>query len=164
MLGRETAIERIVWEDDWPYVLEGKKIRTMIEAPSGTQQIHPKKSSLEYRFDGGELSKDFQSLRIPIGEEWCSLSARKGYLRLIGKESLNSFNQQSLIARRVQHFTIEVETQVDFNPENLMQLAGLVFLLQYWTLSLCEYYSKLCRNKKIPQCHFVRQLSHAVSR
>ena len=66
-------------------------------------------------------------MRIPIGEGWCSLSARKGYLRLIGKESLNSFNQQSLIARRVQHFTIEVETQVDFNPQNLLQLAGLVF-------------------------------------
>ena len=127
VLGRETAIERIVWKNDWPYVLEGKKIRTMIEAPSVAQQIHSKKSSLEYRFDGGELSKDFQSLRIPMNEEWCSLSARKGYLRLIGKESLNSFNQQSLIARRVQHFTIEVETQVDFNPQNLMQLAGLVF-------------------------------------
>ena len=26
VLGRETAIERIVWKNDWPYVLEGKKL------------------------------------------------------------------------------------------------------------------------------------------
>ena len=65
------------------------------------------------------------------------------------KRVFKPFNQQSLIARRVQHFTIEVETQVDFNPQNLMQLA-YCSLLQYWTLSLCEYYSKLCRTKNTP--------------
>ena len=72
-VGREAAIERIVWEDDWPYVLEGKEIRTTIEAPSGTQQIHPK-SSLEYRL----MEMNFRRLSIvadAIGEEWCSLSA-----------------------------------------------------------------------------------------
>ena len=55
------------------------------------------------------------------------MSQRKGYLRLIGKESLNSFHHQSLVARRLQHFNVEVITEVEFNPKTLLQMAGLVF-------------------------------------
>ena len=57
---------------------------------------------------------------------WLSLNFRKGYLRLFGRESLSSFHYQSLIARRVQAFNIEVSTCLEFEPLNFQQMAGLI--------------------------------------
>ena len=47
-------------------------------------------------------------------------------MRLYGQESLSSFHYQSLIARRVQSFHIQVSTALEFKPEYFQQMAGLV--------------------------------------
>ena len=114
-------------ERGWPYVTRPRQARKTIEIDATIKSTSNEKINQVYTFDAPELSHDFQSLRIPKEESWCSLSQRKGYLRLIGKESLNSFHHQSLVARRLQHFNVEVITEVEFNPKNLLQMAGLVF-------------------------------------
>lgn len=126
-LGRETAIEEIEWRNDWPYLKSGSRIpREEIPIPNLIE--FPKKEELKrVEFNNLKLPIEFQSLRIPITNDWCSLSDRKGYLRLYGKESLNSLHYQSLIARRVQSFNVEVTTAVEFNPRNIHHMAGLVF-------------------------------------
>ena len=126
ILGRETGIEEIVWKEDWPWVKEGRLARPFIDGPKIDEvkkPIIPKRRT----FDCAEIPMEFQSLRIPISEDWCSLSERPGYLRLIGKETLGSTNQQSLLARRVQAFHVEAATALEFSPENFQQMAGLVF-------------------------------------
>ena len=55
-------------------------------------------------FDSSRLNINFQSLRIPLGEDMLSLTERPGYLRLKGAETLSSRFRQSLIARRQQAF------------------------------------------------------------
>lgn len=55
-----------------------------------------------------------------------SLTARPGYLRLIGKESIGSLYEHALIARRQQAFVFKATTKVDFKPNNFQQTAGLV--------------------------------------
>lgn len=131
-LGRETAIEHIEWrEDHWPYLTEGVHVpRLEIPAPPFAGPIDaPKQQALVHRhihFQAGELDIHFQSLRIPIEESWLSLSARPGYLRLFGRESLSSLHSQSLIAHRVQHFGLEISTRLAFQPESFQQMAGLV--------------------------------------
>ena len=127
VLGRETAIEKLHWKGGWPYVTRPRQARKTIEIDAAGKPTSNEKINQLYTFEAPELSHDFQSLRIPKEESWCSLSQRKGYLRLIGKESLNSFHHQSLVARRLQHFNVEVITEVEFNPKNLLQMAGLVF-------------------------------------
>ncbi len=54
-----------------------------------------------------------------------SLTERPGFLRLRGRESLNSWFDQSLIARRLQHYECEAETCVEFEPLHFNQMAGL---------------------------------------
>ncbi|WP_228530218.1 glycoside hydrolase family 43 protein [Tamlana sp. I1] len=126
-LGRETAIEEVIWENQWPYLKQGGCVpRTYIPTPNLKLQPFKKEEDM-IRFNILELPIDFQSLRIPVSEEWCSLQARPGYLRLYGKESLASQFQQSLIARRVQDFHVEVTTAIVFQSQNLQQMAGLVF-------------------------------------
>ena len=130
-LGRETAIEEMEWRaDDWLYLKNGKEPRLEIPLPQekflANQNTKAEHVSIHDDFDKKELSIHFQSLRISFSENWISLNARNGFLRLYGKESLNSFHHQSLIARRVQHFNVEVSTCLEFSPTTFQQMAGLV--------------------------------------
>ena len=69
-------------------------------------------------FDGAALDPELQTLRIPFDETLGSLSARPGYLRLYGNDSLNSTFTQSTVARRWQHFAFRAETRMEFAPKN----------------------------------------------
>lgn len=125
-LGRETAIEEMEWRaDDWIYPKHNRVPR--FEIPSPNLSVHPfEKEATKDHFYKEKLNIHFQSLRVPITNDWCSLTARKGFLRLYGRESLSSFHYQSLIARRVQSFHIQASTCIEFEPTTFQQMAGLV--------------------------------------
>lgn len=124
--GRETAIEKIEWRDGWPYTTHGDKA-PRVEIPAPTLPSHPFCENEEViNFNLNALPKVFQSLRVPITDDWLNLNARHGFLRLIGRESLSSCHEQSLIARRVQNHHTITETCLEFEPDNFQQMAGLV--------------------------------------
>ncbi len=127
ILGRETAIETVEWpENEWP-ILGSKSPLPRIEIPLNNDKSNGLTfTNLKDDFDGMELDIHFQSLRIPITEKWASLTARKGFLTLFGKDSLSSFHNQSLLARRIQSLNMQAATCIDFYPENFQQMAGLV--------------------------------------
>jgi len=127
-LGRETAIAQVEWRnDDWLY-LKGETNEPKIEVElEGLPEHKWDEEPARDNFDSEELNIHFQSLRIPVTDEWCSLSERKGFLRLYGRESLQSMHKQSLLARRIQAFNVEVSTCLEFAPETFQQMAGLVF-------------------------------------
>lgn len=125
-LGRETAIEEMEWSaDNWIYPKYSQVPRR--EIPSPNLPVHLfEPAATKDDFNDASLSIHFQSLRVPITSDWCSLNARKGFLRLYGRESLSSFHYQSLIARRVQSFHIQASTCIEFTPTTFQQMAGLV--------------------------------------
>ncbi|WP_226037077.1 glycoside hydrolase family 43 protein [Aquibacillus saliphilus] len=126
ILGRETAIQKCYWtEDDWIRVEGGNHPRMEVEAPNLPQ--HPFEQESNYDdFNDETLKKYWNSLRRQFSEDWLSLSDRPGYLRLKGGESMNSYHHQSLLARRLENFQVELETSVEFEPENFQQMAGLI--------------------------------------
>ncbi|MES2673669.1 MAG: glycoside hydrolase family 43 protein [Pseudomonadota bacterium] len=125
-LGRETLIEQIYWKNDWPYLATpDKTTRIHVPAPACVSFPFAPKEHIDH-FNSPRLSPDWQSLRIPVDESWLSLAARPGHLRLYGRESLSSIHSQSLVARRLQSFNIEVACQLEFKPESFQQMAGLV--------------------------------------
>lgn len=134
-LGRETAIQRLEWRNDWPYVVGGNQPSLEIEGPAIPEvqwdPDYPEKDD----FDSTVLNLNFNSLRIPLGEDIMSLKDNPGHLRLYGKESLTSKFTQAFIARRWQHFEFTAETKVKFNPDTFQQSAGLVnyYNTQNWT-------------------------------
>lgn len=126
-LGRETALQKVVWKDDgWLYLANGtNRPDFKVEAPKIEEKVFsPEPERID--FDDETLDINFQSLRVPITEDWCTLKERPGYLRLYGRESLSSRFNQSLIARRQRSFSYISETCVEFEPENFQQMAGLV--------------------------------------
>lgn len=128
-LGRETAIARLKWIDDWPRLDVDGEIS--YKPPMFTKKPHGKSNieqvvnrSIRTTFDTKELPNYLYTLRGPLEEE--KLFERSGYLRLYGKHSPRSLFKQSIIARRCECFDYRVETSLEFNPTNFQQMAGLI--------------------------------------
>ena len=126
-LGRETALQKCVWrEDGWLY-LENGTVVPDVEVPGlGDAKRAEKPVRSEYSFDGGKLPGDFQWLRTPQPERIFNLTERPGHLRLIGRESIGSWFEQALVARRQEHHSFRAETVVEFAPDTYQQVAGLI--------------------------------------
>jgi xylan 1,4-beta-xylosidase len=126
ILGRETAIQEIVWGGDgWPRLARGGHTPVLRTDVPGTAS-EPVPRVVRYDFDGPELPLDFQTLRVPLGEDVLTLTERPGFLRLKGKETLSSRFTQALTARRQQAFCFTAETIMEFSPETVQQTAGLI--------------------------------------
>ena len=126
-LGRETAIQKMVWSDDgWLRTAGGDGI-PLLETPAPSVPPHPFPAApLREDFDSPPLPLDFQWLRSPSPDELFSVTARPGHLRLYGRETIGSLFRQSLVARRLQALCVTAETVVEFEPEDFQQAAGLV--------------------------------------
>ncbi|MDO4297617.1 MAG: glycoside hydrolase family 43 protein [Lachnospiraceae bacterium] len=143
VLGRETALQEVVWKDGWLRLADGTN------RPALTVEIPDAKGSqysndLREDFDGNTWSIHLQSLRAPLGE-LASLTERKGWLRLHGAESPNSKYRQAHLAHRQQSFTCEVTTKMEFHPEHFQHLAGLT----YYYNTMCYYYLYVTRDEML---------------
>ncbi|MDZ5781640.1 glycoside hydrolase family 43 protein [Marinococcus luteus] len=125
-LGRETAIQKVYWEKDWPYIAGGNEPSLYVEGPGLSEEPQQSASPVYSHFNTGNLDKSFQTLRIPLEENTLSLKDRPGYLRLYGKDSLTSKFTQAFVARRWQHFYFDAETAIQFDPDHFQQSAGMV--------------------------------------
>lgn len=122
VLGRETSIQEAYWaEDGWLYVKGGPVPSLRVDVP-GTHDDTDYWSEKRYSFNG-DLHKDFQWLRTP--EPGRIFSVRDGKLVLTGRESIGSWFEQALVARRQTHFSFDCETVVDFSPTDERQFSGL---------------------------------------
>ena len=125
-LGRETALQEAEWrDDDWLYVKGGPLPSLEVDVP-GTFDEKSFWSEKHYHFNGADLPMDFQWLRSPEPDRLFSMTADLNHLRLYGRESIGSWFEHSLVARRLQHFAVECSTTVDFSPRDERQMAGLI--------------------------------------
>lgn len=126
VLGRETAIQKVVWtEDGWLRLASGGKL-----APSETEEAQLKEHILPKQpafddFNDGSLRNVYYSPRL-LPESFTDLTARPGWLRIRGQENLCSLNQVSLICRKLSGVYGEVLTCMAFEPELYQHSAGLV--------------------------------------
>lgn len=128
VLGRESALQRVVWsEDGWLRLAQGGVLPAVeLPAPAGLAP-HPWPALPERTEFAGPESLDarWQSLRRPLDEGWASFPARPGWLRLAGGESPHSLHDQSFLARRLESFRAVATTRIEFAPARFTQFAGL---------------------------------------
>src|SRR5699024_8537527 len=118
ILGRETAIQEVIWtEDGWLRLANGSTAPeeyTMIETKTAVQQ----QINTDFRDDfDGQLAKERNARRIMPDKSWCDLTSRPGYLRMISGESPQSTFEQHLLAIRQKDFRFQAETMVEFDPK-----------------------------------------------
>lgn len=124
-LGRETFLQRVVWDSDGWLRLDGgghRAAEQVREIESGLTGDPAAVREDERPFAGPE----WVSLRVPADPQWADRTSRPGWLRLRGRESLDSVFHQSLLARRLTSLHCSAEVTVDVEPRHFTQLAGLV--------------------------------------
>ncbi|MFG6150298.1 glycoside hydrolase family 43 protein [Halobacillus sp. B23F22_1] len=166
-LGRETAIQRLEWKDDWPYVVGGNQPSLEIEGPA-MAEVRWEPKALKDDFDSTRLSLNFQTLRVPLEDQVISLKDHPGHLRIYGRESLSSLFTQGFAARRWQDFNFQAETKVKFEPNNFQQSAGIVnyYNTKNWTALQVTWDEHLGRILDITTCdnfQFEQPLSKKLS-
>lgn len=127
VLGRETSIQECFWsDDDWLYVKNGPVPSLWVDVP-GARDEEKYWREMKYTFEGDELPKDFQWLRTPEPKRIFDVGAGDvgTQLVLFGRESIGSWFEQALVARRQEHFSYDAETVLDFMPEDEREFAGL---------------------------------------
>ena len=137
VLGRETAIQQVEWtQEGWLRMTDGTNIAKEFvpepklslpkstKAPASPVQQSAKENPRD-DFDTPVLDLHFNTPRNEITPDWASLTARPGFLRLRGRESLTSNHQPSLIARRLTAFNATITAKMEFECERYMQRAGI---------------------------------------
>ncbi len=108
LLGRETFLAKVTWEEEWPVVNAGLgrleeevELPTLTSAPETDRPMH-------YRFDAEVLPPEFLSLRNHR-EEHLSLRARPGFLRLsLSTDTLRGPGEPSCALVRVRHKAADI--------------------------------------------------------
>ncbi|WP_198170667.1 glycoside hydrolase family 43 protein [Deinococcus arboris] len=123
-LGRETALQPLVWgEDGWPRLAGGG------HHPAQTAELpalppHPWPTVPERDdFQSGALRSEWLTLRVPAADLGVELTGDG--LRLLGRESLNSRHHTALVGRRLQSLHARLRTSLDFDPQDFQQMAGV---------------------------------------
>ena len=147
-LGRETAIARMRWTDDGWLRTEDEDVLPKLEVPEPKlpECLLPVTASLD-DFVGPALQNFYYAPRI-MPQKFTDLTARPGWARLRGQESLPSLNKVSLLARKLTSVNTCVTTKMEFSPTLPQHEAGLVFyydnmdyfsLAKHWSESMgCE--------------------------
>lgn len=113
LLGRETFLAKVVWEDGWPVVNPGVgRLEGTVEIPGDTKSEAAADGCKIYTFDATILPPEFLTLRNHR-ENILSLSARPGFVRLfMRQDSLKDRGEPAYLALRQQHIYFEAETMI----------------------------------------------------
>ncbi len=107
LLGRETFLAKVAWEDGWPVVNPGVgRLEEAVELPGEPGEETWKEERI-YDFSEPELPAGLLLLRNP-GAKTASCRERKGYLRLwMKEETLREKASPAFVAVRQQHHACE---------------------------------------------------------
>ncbi|MBQ8163460.1 MAG: glycoside hydrolase family 43 protein [Clostridia bacterium] len=136
ILGRESAIAPVIWQDGWLRLKDGGVVPPTEYTVSLPEVKYPQLPETDI-FDTDMLPHHYKTLRLPL-DRMGSLTERKGYLRLYGQEAITSCNCQSLVGRRLQHFNTQSTTYLEFDPQTFQQMAGLAVI--YDTYNFFYFY------------------------
>ncbi len=140
-LGRESGIDILEWGDDgWLYKKDGEQVPAQALEYGNASEKKDDIIFVNYDFSDEELDSDFQWLRTPYKDRIFSVTAKPGCLRLFGREAIGSWFEQSLVARRQDAFSYSAETEIDFQPESVLHLAGLTAIITDISFITCIFH------------------------
>ena len=121
-LGRETAIQAVVWDEEgWPRLRHGGAHPAVeVDVPTRPGPL-PEPASPE-----GPLDWPWSSLRAAVDPSWADTASRPGWIRLRGRHGPESRWAHSLLAQRITEHRAEAEVTVEARPSSFTQAAGLV--------------------------------------
>ncbi|MBK5200476.1 MAG: glycoside hydrolase family 43 protein [Spirochaetaceae bacterium] len=117
-LGRETALDEVIWNKDWPYLKNGTS--EMSGYFTGYGEKKEEEKVFDYNFSESSWQKDFMSLR-----KQCNYRIDGDSLVIRGGESPVSNHNQSFLGRRQTDFEFRATVDMEFDSTNFQELSGL---------------------------------------
>lgn len=142
-LGRETAIQKMMWtQDGWLRMADGGNLAQM-DVPESSLKEYPMPVVPDFDdFDEKTLGNFYYAPRI-MPERFADVTARPGYVRLRGQESRTSLNKVSILARKLTSVYARVTTKMEFMPKVHQHSAGLILYYDNMNyVNLRKYYSE----------------------
>ncbi|KAI9930244.1 hypothetical protein MW887_012056 [Aspergillus wentii] len=133
VLGRETFLVPVEWENDWPVFNGGQKIGLQSTGP----ELYPFQLPVFWRddFSSPDLQLGWYRKNTPVKVDY-SLSERPNYLRLYGGPyNLSTPTCPTLFLRKQTHRSCIWETRLSFHPTSDKTEAGTVVWWNYFTYS-----------------------------
>lgn len=150
-LGRETALQNIIWDNDWPYLNDYSMICKDYYELKQEVKLNEVNELIKYDLNSPNFKLDFKTLRKPM-DSYQKIVDNK--LMMVGLESLLSWHNQNIILRRQSAKSCAFGFKMHFNPESFQELAGLTYRYQegyfyalYSTLDYEENERFLCLMK-----------------
>ena len=142
-LGRETALQQMVWtEDGWLRMADGSNLaKAQTPEPDLPPVPMPHPPALD-DFDSPVLGNFYYAPRI-MPQRFVDLTAWPGWLRMRGQESRTSLNKVSILARKLTSVQARITTRMEFEPETFQHSAGLILYYDNMNyVNLRKYYSE----------------------
>lgn len=142
-LGRETAIQKMMWtEDGWLRMADGSNLAKLDVPESSLPEVVLPKPPAFDDFDDDTLGNFYYAPRI-MPQTFADVKARPGYVRLRGQESRTSLNKVSILARKLTSVYARITTKMEFQPEIYQHSAGLILYYDNVNyINLRKYYSQ----------------------
>lgn len=127
LLGRETYLLPVRWQDGWPRFLDpGEAVPAMVLKPA--LPASPSTQWGTWRDDfNAPLSTEWITLRTPAARQQVALDGSAGTLTLMpGADGAGGLGKPAFLGRRLRHHAAEYTTHVSFAPEREGDFAGLL--------------------------------------
>jgi alpha-N-arabinofuranosidase len=128
ILGRETCLAPVNWpKNGWP-VVNGNGTAT-VNMTCPTLPLKPvENKAVKLDFGTNKLPLEWNYVKFPNYNNY-SLTEREGYLRLKGAaETMSTGVTSTFVGKRLSDFYFTATTELEFNPENENEEAGMILL------------------------------------
>ena len=124
-LGRETALQKVVWTNDgWLQLADGSNLAKMdVPAPSHVQGAEAGRYDVYDDFATGTYSKKLMTPYHWQDASWAQV--KDGHLEIKGANSLFSQHKPSILASRATAFRYTVQAKLAFEPDHYSETAGI---------------------------------------
>ena len=142
-LGRETAMQKMMWTDDgWLRMADQSNLaKESFEESKLLEYPMPQIPDFD-DFNSDTLGIQYYAPRISP-ESFTDVKARPGYVRIRGQESRTSLNKVSILARKLTSVNAVITTKMEFKPEIYQHSAGLILYYDNMNyINLRKYYSQ----------------------
>lgn len=128
LLGRESFLLPLRWEDGWPLFLDpGEAVPPLVAKPDLPASPGEPWTNWRDEFDSISLSREWIMLRTPSDRSQMLHDIERGAMRLVPSvDAAGSLGRPAFIGRRLRHHAAEFTTEVDFAAENEGDFAGLL--------------------------------------
>ncbi|MGL6217046.1 MAG: glycoside hydrolase family 43 protein [Lacrimispora sphenoides] len=142
-LGRETAMQKMMWTDDGWLRMADKSNFAKENFEESKLPEYPMPQIPDFDdFNSDTLGIQYYAPRISP-ESFADVKARPGYVRIRGQESRTSLNKVSILARKLASVNAVITTKMEFKPEIYQHSAGLIMYYDNMNyINLRKYYSQ----------------------